>query len=105
MPGKIYSVRLKFEYKLSQSLEGFYLSSDIDDEGNERRLATTHFEPTSARRAFPCFDEPQLKAKFLVTITHDKTLKSFFNMPVKEKSEVRGKSDQIRTEFQESREM
>ena len=107
-PGKTFSIRLKFEYSLSQSLEGFYLSSYKDSQGNERwmhelwmnlrnfclffrRLATTHFEPTYARRAFPCFDEPQLKAEFTVTITHDKHLTAFFNMPVKYHSPVRGK--------------
>ena len=60
-----------------------------------RRLATTHFEPTYARRAFPCFDEPQLKAEFTVTITHDKDLTAFFNMPVAEHSEVRGRPDMV----------
>ena len=60
-----------------------------------RRLATTHFEPTYARRAFPCFDEPQLKAKFTMTITHDKKLTAFFNMPVLEQSDVRGKPDMV----------
>jgi len=104
-PGKTYSIRLKFLYNLTAGLQGFYLSTYKDKNGNERRLATTHFEPTAARQAFPCFDEPQLKAKFLVTITHDADLKSFFNMPVKETSPVRGKLDQIRTEFEESREM
>jgi len=98
-PGKTFSVRLKFEYKLSQSLEGFYLSTYKDSNGQERRLATTHFEPTYARRAFPCFDEPQLKAEFTVTITHDKDLTAFFNMPVKEHSEVRGKPNMVRDEF------
>ena len=55
-----------------------------------RRLATTHFEPTYARRAFPCFDEPQLKAKFMVTIIHHKEHSVFFNMPLKTQSEVKG---------------
>jgi len=101
-PGRTYSIRLKFAYNLTEALEGFYLSTYKDKSGQYRNLATTHFEPTSARRGFPCFDEPQLKAKFLVTITHDRNLKSFFNMPIKEQTPVRGKDDQIRTEFEES---
>ena len=55
-----------------------------------RRLATTHFEPTYARRAFPCFDEPQLKADFMVTITHHKDHSVFFNMPLRTQSMVKG---------------
>jgi len=104
-PGRNYSVRLKFMYKLSEGLQGFYLSTYKDKAGNTRKLATTHFEPTSARAAFPCFDEPQLKAKFLVTIIHDRSMKSFFNMPQRDQSIVRGKQEQIRTEFEESKEM
>ena len=61
-----------------------------------RKLATSHFEPTYARRAFPCFDEPHLKAKFLMTITHDRNLVAFFNTPKKGvSSEVRGRPTQV----------
>jgi len=67
-----------------------------------RRLATSHFEPTYARRAFPCFDEPQLKARFLMTITHDKETVAFFNTPKREVSEVRGRPNLVRDEFEES---
>lgn len=48
-----------------------------------RYLATTHFEPTYARSAFPCFDEPQFKATFKMIIIRNQQHKSLFNMPIK----------------------
>lgn len=45
-------------------------------------------EPTDARRAFPCFDEPALKAKFTVTLIADKHLTCLSNMDVASESEV-----------------
>lgn len=47
-----------------------------------RYLATTHFEPTYARSAFPCFDEPQFKAKFKLSIFRDRFHIALCNMPV-----------------------
>lgn len=45
-------------------------------------MATTKFEPTYARRAFPCFDEPALKAEYTMRIIRPKTHVSFSNNPV-----------------------
>ena len=35
-PGKMFSIRLKFQYNISSSLEGFYLSTYIDKQRQER---------------------------------------------------------------------
>jgi aminopeptidase N len=59
-------LQLAFDGTLNEQLAGFYLGRSGD-----RRYAATHFEPTHARRAFPCFDEPAMKATFDVALVLD----------------------------------
>ena len=61
-------VELAFTGVLNDKLKGFYRSTFTDEGGHERVLATTQFEATDARRAFPCWDEPEFKATFAVTL-------------------------------------
>lgn len=63
-----------FKGTLNDKLRGFYRSTWRDEQGNEQVIATTQFESTNARRAFPCFDEPDLKASFAVTLRVDRSL-------------------------------
>ncbi len=58
---------LVFSGILADNLRGFYKSKYVL-EGADKFIATTQFEATDARRAFPCFDEPAQKAVFTVSL-------------------------------------
>ena len=79
---------IRFTGELNDKLRGFYRSRYTDMEGQERFLATTQFEATDARRAFPCWDEPSLKATFEVTLVIPSELLAISNMPVVSEAEV-----------------
>ncbi len=65
--GKV-SLVIVFEGIINDHLRGFYRSK-YEVDGQVKHIATTQFEPTDARRAFPCFDEPSHKATFEVSLT------------------------------------
>ena len=69
----------EFTGLLNDKLHGFYRSTFTDDQGAERVIATTQFEATDARRAFPCWDEPEHKAVFAITLVVDPGLAAISN--------------------------
>ncbi len=76
-------LEITFTAALNKSLTGLYLAKSSD--GSE--MATTQFESIGARKAFPCFDEPKLKATFDLSITCSKELDVISNMEPKETKE------------------
>ncbi|KYK54383.1 aminopeptidase 2 [Drechmeria coniospora] len=84
-------LEISFTGHLNDKMAGFYRSTYKREDGTEGTLATTQMEPTDARRAFPCFDEPALKAKFTITLVADKKLTCLSNMDVSSETEVQSK--------------
>uniref|UniRef100_A0AAY5EE32 Aminopeptidase n=1 Tax=Electrophorus electricus TaxID=8005 RepID=A0AAY5EE32_ELEEL len=78
-----YILTLHFQGWLNGSLVGFY-STTYQENGVTRKIVATDHEPTDARKSFPCFDEPNKKATYSISITHDESYKALSNMPVEE---------------------
>uniref|UniRef100_A0A671KT52 Aminopeptidase n=1 Tax=Sinocyclocheilus anshuiensis TaxID=1608454 RepID=A0A671KT52_9TELE len=68
--GKSYWLYMEFRGELSDDLGGFYRSQYTENGGGSEFVATTQMQPTDARNAFPCFDEPSMKSVFHLTLLH-----------------------------------
>ncbi|XP_062851140.1 glutamyl aminopeptidase [Trichomycterus rosablanca] len=91
-----YILTLHFQGWLNGSLVGFYKTTYVEN-GEVRKIAATDHEPTDARKSFPCFDEPNKKATYKISITHDKVYNALSNMPVEGSEALPG--DKIKTYF------
>ena len=86
LPAGPATLHCSFTGTLNDKLRGFYRSRYTDAEGNERVIATTQMEATHARRSFPCWDEPDLKASFGVTLEVAAELMAVSNGPEVERT-------------------
>uniref|UniRef100_A0A8C5E7B4 Aminopeptidase n=1 Tax=Gouania willdenowi TaxID=441366 RepID=A0A8C5E7B4_GOUWI len=95
-PGDVYVLSLDFQGWLNGSVVGFYRVIYTED-GFTKKIAATDHEPTDARKSFPCFDEPNKKATYTISITHDANYRALSNMP----QEVLP-GNRVKTSFQKS---
>ncbi|HUD68775.1 MAG TPA: M1 family metallopeptidase [Acidimicrobiales bacterium] len=77
-----YVLAIAFRGILNDQLRGFYRSTFTDEHGESHAIATTQFESTDARRAFPCFDEPAFKATYAITLVVPRGLSAYSNSPI-----------------------
>ena len=98
-----YKLYLEFNSEITNDLKGFYRSKFLTKEEEEKWIATTQFEPTSARNAFPCWDEPEYKAVFSISIVADKKYLRVSNEKVLSEKEVG--NNKIETTFVDSMKM
>lgn len=77
-----WDLRLTFTGILNDKLHGFYRSTYKDAQGKDKMLASTQFESTDARRAFPCWDEPAHKAVFQTTLVIPDNLTAISNTAI-----------------------
>ncbi len=75
------TIAIEFTGILNDKLRGFYRSRFVDANGDEHVIATTQMQATDCRRAFPCFDEPEFKAVFGITLVIDPAMTTVSNGP------------------------
>ncbi|CAI2171506.1 16013_t:CDS:10 [Funneliformis geosporum] len=80
--GTTASLHIEYTGILNDKMVGFYRSSYEDKSGNTKYLVTTQFSPTEARRAFPSWDEPAIKATFDITLIVPSDMTALSNLDV-----------------------
>ncbi len=74
-------IHVKWVGDLKKEAIGLYRTTYRDAKGKRHTTISTHFEPTYARRCFPCFDEPKSKATFSIRVVLEARFHVLSNMP------------------------
>ncbi len=90
-PGTV-AIDIEFTGILNDKLRGFYRSTYRDADGVEHVIGCTQMQATDCRRAFPCFDEPDFKAVFSITLVVDDGLLAVSNGPETRRDDRDGKT-------------
>ena len=88
LPGGTTAIEITFTGTLNDKLRGWYRSTFTDADGNQQVIATSQMQATDCRRAFPCFDEPDFKAVFDISLIIEPHLLAVSNGPEIERTEA-----------------
>ena len=104
LPEGAHSLELDFTGKINQRGQGLYYARyqeepRVQEDDHEQQKASvgakkimlgTQFEPTDARRFFPCWDEPSFRARFQLTAIVPENFLAISNMPVEKETKIAG---------------
>lgn len=79
-PDRLHRLRIEYSGSLSNQMVGIYRTKYKHPSGQVKYGAATQFEAIYARRAFPCWDEPDFKATFVITLLTPKNRVALSNM-------------------------
>ena len=82
LPVGKYKLKISYIGKIRTGLQGVYLNKYIDANGREQDGIATMFAATEARSFFPCWDQPDIKCSFELTVLVNKDLQALSNMDV-----------------------
>ena len=83
------TIRITSSSNLRKDMKGLYETSYEDPNGKTHYMATTQFESVGARKTFACFDEPEYKATFAMTIiTKYEEYIARWNMPTYQREDL-----------------
>jgi aminopeptidase N len=83
-------VEISFKGVLWETAEGLFRGSYVEKSGEKKYYLATHFRPNTARRLFPCFDEPSYKVPFTVSVSRPRNYTVLFNTPLKSSEDLDG---------------
>lgn len=87
--GKNYTLSMEFVSKINtQDAIGLYTSVYKGADNSTKYLVSTDFQAPDARMAFPCFDEPHMKAVWEIDIIRQTHYHSLANMPLADSTPV-----------------
>jgi tricorn protease interacting factor F2/3 len=93
-----FHLSIGYKGEINDTMLGFYRSKYTDSDEQERFIAVTQFEEEEARKAFPCFDQPDMKATFDIEFVIDSELTGISNMPVEVEKPLAGNKKLVKFE-------
>src|SRR5205807_330971 len=86
-----HSLAFEFSGTITPKGRGFYYMPYQEQGTGAKKIALgTQFEPSDARRMFPCWDEPSFRARFQLTAVVPENSTAVSNMPIEKESKVSG---------------